>query len=132
MIIAEFNPQNRMVWFSDPLENFKPNCETAIATSQADAVKMVYFRNRNYIYSTLTKWLNQRAHALRDQEAQTTIANLLYWLETKQGSYYNLCAYVQHKAGAFESLAPGKKSRCKNYYDTVIQSIINDCKSLAN
>lgn len=132
MIIAEFNPQNHAVWFSDPNERFSKKSKPIYASSEAEVERMVYFRNREYIFKTLQSWLNQRAHALNHPDYQTKIRNLIYWLETKQGSYYSLCSFIKLKADDFKKIAPGNKSRYYRHYENIVLKIINDCKSLAN
>ena len=127
MIIAEFNSQNNMVRFSDPYENFTSDQATAHAWSIAEVKRMVYFKNRAYIYQTLKSWLLQRAHALPTNDAQGVIAEKIYELETKKGSYYSLCSYVQKNSSTLKRIAPGTKSRFYKHYKTVILPLLNDC-----
>lgn len=127
MIIAEFNPKQNLVRFSDPFERFTSTKATAQARCQAEVERMVYFKNRKHIYETLRKWLNQRAHALQSPQNRQLIATISFDLDTKQGSYYSLCAYVRKNCLVLKSIAPAKESRFYSHYRNVILPVLNDC-----
>jgi len=130
MINAEVIPAPNntfLVRFSNPNEDFgKTPYQTAYKL--ADIERQVYFKNRDYIVQTLIRWLNQREHAMRNEQRLLSLIatrNLLY--DISGASFYHVMLFVRKKFSLIESFAPGEQSRFYNHYKTKILPVLQFC-----
>lgn len=134
MIHADCKPTHNNLFevrFSDPNESFgkKPYEMTA---SMAEINRILYLRNRNYLVTTVAKWLNQREHAIKDA---TVLQQLHQVKERFSGalritSYYNVCAEIRKSTVFLISIAPPEKSRFYNHYQNNVLHVINHCQQV--
>jgi hypothetical protein len=116
-------------------KNGKVVFEFSKAKNIEEAKRMMYFRNRNYIYKKLHTWLRQRAHALAPfpkaadyAEKLATIEELQINIEhLKNSSFWNLCSYVCRKSNCFTSVAPAEKSQHYKNYSREILPVLTFC-----
>lgn len=129
MINADVQTHNDnliFVRFSDPNEDFG-NKPYVPVTSIAEVKRRVYVRNRAYILETMTKWLNQRLHALPDSERQINM--YLHWIGSiKNTSLKHICDFIDLRRVNFESISPGKDSKFYCHYQKTIVPILDFCK----
>ncbi|MCX2473542.1 hypothetical protein OQZ33_04275 [Pedobacter sp. MC2016-05] len=112
-----------MVRFSEPDEKFQNN--NWIPVQNVDEVKRrIYFKNRIYILSQLSSWLNQREHASHSFTKECK--QLKEWLSGYQNSsFYSLCEFIKRKRSVFEDVAPGDQSKYYNHYINTIVPILD-------
>jgi len=134
MIIAKVSPINEgkfLVEFITP-ETVKEQLSNVYVNTIAEAERVMYFRNRNYISSHLMSWLKQRQYALglrdyRNQIADTEV--LIHHLQTfSDASFHQIQKFVFNHEAQFMELAPGGKSSHYNHFEKVILPILHFCR----
>jgi hypothetical protein len=103
----------------------------ATAANTGEAKRLVYFHNRKYIIEKLSSWFSQRMYC-RDKFHVPVIkeaAELKVLLASyKDTSLHNLCKVVADHSAAIWSVAPGKQSGHRAYFESTIIPIINFCE----
>jgi|GEM_PF-1832270 len=116
-------------------QNGKVVHEFATAKNISEAKKMMYFRNRNFIYQKIINWLRQREHALVPfskavdyAHKLTTIHELIIKLEYQEKtSFWNICSFIARHSTDLKYIAPAEKSSHYKNYSRSIIPIINFC-----
>lgn len=106
----------------------KPQITTV--NTEADAMRIVYFANREYMLRKITGWLKQRMYTgdrMRSQEASKLLVLLGYY---EHIPFPRLCKVIHHYRQVIESIAPGPKSKCFNYYIKTIVPLLNDAQEI--
>jgi hypothetical protein len=131
MITAEAQPLDqshlRLV-FTGP-SGFKK--EPVTVADKGEAIRVVYFYNRQYICDTLRGWLFQRRNVFNhvdDLSRVTMVDQLVNSINRySQVSLRQLCQFVVQQEQNIIYLAPGVTSRYYKKYYQVILPLIADC-----
>lgn len=115
--------------FSEPDETFKEEMYVPVY-GREEINRRLYFRNWKYITETLTKWLNQRQHALWEQRKVDNAVAIQHDIVNNvsvKNSFYSLCRYIRKHEQAIRELAPVETSRCYNHFKKTIVPILAFC-----
>ena len=120
------------VRFSDPNESFgeKPY---ELKASLAEINRILYTRNRNYLVSTISNWLNEREYDIKDPSEleQLHQVKARFSGALRITSYYNVCAEIRIAHSFLNSIAPPPMSRFHKHYRYTILPILNHCQEAA-
>ncbi len=101
--------------------------------SEAECVRLIYFRTRSYIIEKLSAWLRQRMYTAQqfdERKITEGAAKLLIFLVRYSGtSMFKLCHTVHLHKADLQALAPHEWSRFYNQYQQVIVPIIRYCEN---
>lgn len=125
MIIAHLKPESQK-FKALFIDLFGTVVATECVSDHAEARRRLYFHNRKYVVYTLTRYLNQRMHAIGD--ANGNIRLLLSIIKNHEfSSFYSLCKAISKNISILDSTKPTEKSKYYNHYTQHVQPILDYC-----
>lgn len=96
----------------------------------ADAERLVYFYNRNYIAKTMISWLKMRKYAMilnNNPDAEKAWYLLESLKNIQHGTFRTIEKFIRDNMSAFNKCIPGAKSTQFKHYEKEIKPLLNFC-----
>lgn len=98
--------------------------------NEADAERLVYFYNRNYVAKTIISWLKQRKYAMMlvdNPQAEKAYYLLSEMQNLQLGTFRTIEKFIRDNMSAFNQCVPSPKSQQYKYYEKEIKPLLNFC-----